>query len=54
MTHPAQSKMSNSVLNNAIGNVFASEKRKQERNEIDRHKSNEMSDQIEEDESTQE
>lgn len=28
LVHPAQSKTSNSVLNNAIGNVFATDKRK--------------------------
>ncbi|CAF1241573.1 unnamed protein product [Adineta steineri] len=35
IVHPAQSKTSNSVLNNAIGNVFASEKRKQERHDME-------------------
>lgn len=28
LVHPAQSKASNSVLNNALGNVFATDKRK--------------------------
>ena len=40
--HPVQCKVPNSLLNNAIGNVFASEKRKQERKEMQRHFSNEV------------
>jgi hypothetical protein len=50
MVHPAQSKMPNSLLNNAIGNVFASEKRKQERKEMLKCLSNEMNNCEEEDE----
>ena len=54
MVHPAQAKMPKSSLNNAIGNVFASEKRKQERNEIDNDTSNEIDDYIEDDEDIEE
>ena len=49
MAHPAQMKTSNSVLNNAIGNVFASEKRKLERIEMEKYASNETFDGSEED-----
>jgi hypothetical protein len=40
LVHPAQCKVSNSILNNAIGNVFASDKRKLERKDIEKQLSN--------------
>lgn len=54
MVHPAQAKTPNSVLNNAIGNVFATEKRKMEREEAIKSASNETSDSSEDDEDVQE
>lgn len=53
MVHPAQARTPNSVLNNAIGNVFATEKRKMERKEIMESTSNETSDSSEDDEDVQ-
>ena len=50
MVHPGQSKMPNSLLNNAIGNVFASEKRKQDRKAMEKCLSTEMNNSDEEDE----
>lgn len=54
MVHPAQAKIPNSVLNNAIGNVFATEKRKMEREEAMKSTSNETNDSSEDDEDEQE
>ena len=54
MVHLAQAKVPNSVLNNAIGNVFATEKRKMERNEAMKSTSNGTSDSSEDDEDVQE
>lgn len=54
LVHPVQEKIPNSVLNNAIGNVFATEKRKQERRDMDKYNSNEMDDHLEDDEDTHE
>lgn len=36
MVHPAQAKVPNSILNNAIGNVFASEKRYLDRKQMEK------------------
>jgi hypothetical protein len=52
MAHPAQMKTPNSVLNNAIGNVFASDKRKLERMEMEKYTSNETNDGLEEEDDT--
>ena len=35
LVHPAQSKVANSIINKAIGNVFASDKRKVERRQME-------------------
>ncbi|CAF2139414.1 unnamed protein product [Rotaria magnacalcarata] len=47
MIHPLQAKTHNSVLNNAVGNVFATEKRKIERHETGEEASIEMDDSVE-------
>ncbi|CAF3303572.1 unnamed protein product [Rotaria socialis] len=55
MVHPAQAKTSNSILNNAIENVFAAEKRKMEIEEAMKStETNEINDSIEDDEDVQE
>ena len=54
MVHPAKAKTPNSVLNNAIGNIFATEKRKMERNGAMKSTSNETGDSSEDDEDVQE
>ena len=49
MMHPAECKMPNSVLNNAIGNVFASEKRDQGRKAMEKRLSTERNNTVKED-----
>ncbi|CAF1366137.1 unnamed protein product [Adineta ricciae] len=50
MAHPALSKINNSVLNNAIGNVFATDKRRFERDGIQIFMGNDVNDVDEDDE----
>ena len=48
--HPAPARLSNSILNNAIGNVFATEKTEPDRKEMEKNGRGQINETMDEDE----